>query len=179
MASKNEATIRSKRYYRALREKLLKEGGSKCQMCLKLNLQSTGKLEFHHLKYAKDSVRDGHALARLLEVRDHPKRFALVCKKHHLFIHANSRIPIGEGMKRRLTVAKRWDYRRYRYLVNGQPDNKRYNGLEDEVDEVWDRLVASMGRPALGRYLNVPEQESPMEKIERRLRSPLQIAQDG
>jgi hypothetical protein len=104
--------------------------GGKCRAC-----GSTNKLEFHHRYYAEDSVKDGHALARLLEAQRHPKRFALFCKDCHNLIHSKvAYMREKTGMTHRIRVALKWSRR-------PSPEIESRLEYEHEEERDWQGLT--------------------------------------
>jgi ribosomal protein S27AE len=101
-----------KTYYYKLRARMVERLGGKCRTC-----GGTTFLQFHHLRYYNDSVKDGQALARVLEVRKHPRRFLLLCKRCHMLVHQRGELAGNKelGMTKRIKFETKRD-RYHRYL---------------------------------------------------------------
>lgn len=186
--STKPGAVWSRRYYRALRSQVLTMLGGVCVACKDPSLQwrhgsrvSNRPLELHHKDYVKgESVHDGHGTLRLLEARAHPERFTLVCKQHHNFWHAalKARVPSDAGMSKRLKVALIWSARRQITASNDLQRRVDWSTERgDEPDPFEMRIMALMSPSrgvALFNALTEPRQsEHPVDKMQRRLSSPL------
>lgn len=95
--------MRRRLQYRQRRETALflvaATGGKDVPVCFMQDKYCEGSLELDHLVYETDSVKASHGNLRVVEALEHPERFRLLCKNHHLREHVirlkEKGLPIG------------------------------------------------------------------------------------
>jgi len=171
-----------KRYYRTLRAKLLDMMAGKedhgryvhaCTLCHREEGSFYAKgnkkvrLEFHHLVYINEgvtpSVKDGHAVQRLIEARDFPQRFRVLCRSCHMLYHGSGRGPPGfesSGMRRKILETWKLETKYHNHVADtlkANPDMVSLNGPRGWVG------IGQLGKPYWQQWESLESAKSEFE----------------